>query len=157
MKINFVKSECFIFCVRVIIASIFILSGFSKLGNPIEYFEVVISLYKMSPENLIPFVAYVVPSIEIIFGSFLLLGYSVSMSAAVLASLSALFQLVLAQALLRGLRINECGCFGGGYVHLSLYQSFMLDTVLSLSLIHISMNEHRFLTLDKFISEKFPN
>jgi uncharacterized membrane protein YphA (DoxX/SURF4 family) len=133
---------------RLLMGCLFFYSGLSKLIQPIEYFEVAIDQYSLFPEGLIHGVALVVPWVELISGTFLLLGYMPAKAARVLAVLTGLFQVVLAQALLRRLPMDECGCFGGGLIHLTLYQSFTLDTALVLLLIQIASSENSLFSLD---------
>lgn len=131
-------------CLRILIGGIYLLSGLSKLIQPIEYFEIAVGFYDLIPDNAIHYVALIVPWIEFIFGTHLLLGYDTKKSGIILAGLSGIFQVVLAQAVLRDLPVDECGCFGGGYVHLTLYQSFALDTFLVLCLIQIISHRSKF-------------
>lgn len=137
-----------LFAARILIGLLFFYSGFSKLTQPIEYFEIAVGLYEIVPQALVHAAAMVIPWIELVGGTFLLLGYALEKSAAVLSVLTGLFQLVLGQAVVRRLPIDECGCFGGGLIHLTLYQSFVLDTVLVLFLIQIAAQEENILSLD---------
>src|SRR5882672_6874917 len=88
---------------RLLIGGLFFYSGLSKLIQPIEYFEVAIDQYSLFPAGIIHGVALVVPWVELISGTYLLLGYMPARAAGVLAFLTGLFQIVLAQALLRHL------------------------------------------------------
>jgi len=136
---------------RFFIGAIFCYSGFSKLIQPIEFFEVSIHFYELVPDRFVHGIALIIPWIELIFGAYLLLGYWRKGSAGVLAGLTGIFQIVLAQALIRGLSIDECGCFGGGLVHLTLFQSFFLDTVLVLTLIRIATSDGELFSLDRLL------
>lgn len=139
------------FVARILIGALFLLSGFSKLIQPYEYFQIAISMYQIVPDGFLPITAMLLPWIEMLFGTYLLIGYFQNMSATVLLALTAIFQLILAQALLRRLPIDECGCFGAGNIHLTLYQSFTLDTVIALALIFISTDTIRMYSLDNYI------
>jgi uncharacterized membrane protein YphA (DoxX/SURF4 family) len=136
---------------RVLIGALFFYSGLSKLIQPIEYFEVAVAQYDLVPDKIIHAVCLVLPWIEFIGGTFLLLGRRIPQAAGVLAGLTGLFQLVLAQALLRRLPMDECGCFGGGFVHLTLFQSFTMDTALVLVLIQLATSEQFRLSLDSYL------
>jgi len=137
-----------LFSARVLIGLLFFYSGFSKLIQPIEYFEVAVGLYDIVPDAVIHRVAMITPWIELVGGTFLLLGYALEKSAVVLSILTGLFQIILGQALVRRLPMDECGCFGGGFIHMTLYQSFVLDTVLVLLLIQIAGAEKNIFSLD---------
>jgi uncharacterized membrane protein YphA (DoxX/SURF4 family) len=138
---------------RLAIGALFFYSGFSKLIQPIEYFEVAVGFYQVVPEAVTHQVSLVIPWIELIGGSFLFLGYMQETAAGTLAVLTGLFQLVLGQAVVRRLPIDECGCFGGGFVHLTLYQSFVLDTVMLLLLIQIATTERKIFCLDQVLEK----
>lgn len=142
-----------LFVARILIGLLFFYSGLSKLIQPIEYFEVAVGFYQIVPEEVIHYVALVIPWIELTSGTFLLLGYMLESAAGTLAILTGIFQGILGQALVRRLPIDECGCFGGGFVHLTLYQSFVLDTVLLLLLIQISTAERNRWSLDHLLIE----
>lgn len=136
---------------RFLIGVLFFYSGLSKLVQPNEYFQIAIGLYQLVPERLIPLVSHTVPWIELLASAYLLLGYRTGLAAGALAGLTGLFQLVIGQALLRQLPVDECGCFGGGFIHLTLYQSFALDTLLLLALIQIaSAQKHRWALDNRF-------
>lgn len=122
---------------RVLVGALFFYSGLSKLIQPIEYFEVAVAQYDIVPQKFIHLVCLILPWVELVFGAFLLIGHRTKKASAVLGVLTALFQLILGQALLRRLPMDECGCFGGGFIHFTLYQSFALDTLLVLILIQL--------------------
>ena len=133
---------------RFFVGVVFLYSGYSKLTQPSEYFELAISFYQVVPESLLHPIALVLPWFEYLMGAFLIVGYAVPLAGGILSVLTALFQLLLGQALVRRLPIDECGCFGGGFIHLSLYQSFMLDTALLLILIQIATSDKHLFSLD---------
>lgn len=138
---------------RVLLGLLFAYSGFSKLIRPSEYFEFAISMYEIFPPSAVWLASVTVPWVELIFGAYLLLGFEMQRAAAILASLTVMFQLLLGQALLRGLRIDECGCFGGGFVHLTLYQSFALDSAMLLVLLQLSSAKSGRFSLDRCLSK----
>lgn len=124
----------FALVIRFSIGLLFAYSGLSKLIQPIEYFQVAMGLYELFPDIMLEIGSRIVPWIELLYGTYLLLGYREKRAASALMFLAFLFQIVIGQALLRRIPIDECGCFGGGAVHLTLYQSFLLDTAIILLL-----------------------
>lgn len=132
---------------RVLVGLIFVYSGFSKVIRPPEYFEVAINAYQVFPDAIQWLAARTVPWVELILGLFLILGLHLRPTAIALAGLIVAFQMMLGQALLRGLNIDECGCFGGAF-HFTLYQSFLIDTLLLLIVIQFSGKEEHLLALD---------
>jgi len=148
-------SKFLLFLLRVVIGALFVYSGFSKLIRPIEYFEVAVAQYDVIPDFLTHYLCSMVPWIELIGGAYLFLGYQIPISGGVLVFLTGVFQVALAQALLRKLPMDECGCFGGNSIHLSLYQSFVMDTMIVIGLIYLSTSENSFLlSLDNAFLER---
>lgn len=136
---------------RVILGGFFVVSGLSKVMHPIEYFQIVIEMYHVVPEQLNYVVALVVPWTEILCGLFLMLGYWSQGASLVLTGLVLSFEVILAQALIRGLSIDECGCFGGGRIHPTLYQTFTMDTILVLILLQVAFFRRNHFSLDYFL------
>jgi uncharacterized membrane protein YphA (DoxX/SURF4 family) len=139
------------FILRILVGGIFFYSGFTKLIEPSASFEIAMSFYQIIPPHFIHPIAVILPWVELILGAFLILGYLLAPTAIALICLTALFQLILGQALVRRLDIDECGCFGGNLIHLTLYQSFILDTALLLILIQIVTTSYNILTLDNYL------
>ncbi|MBI3317513.1 MAG: DoxX family membrane protein [Candidatus Omnitrophica bacterium] len=117
-----------LFILRLWIGLVFVYAGFSKLMEPVENFRGIIAQYEVIPYALVPFLSVVLPWIEFIFGTFMILGYATRLSALVLTALSFGFLMVLgsSQVLLGSVPVS-CGCFGEGGIHLSVRQIFVLD------------------------------
>lgn len=95
---------------RLILAGVFIYSGYVKLQEPLQ-FAVAISGYKMVPENLIFPMARFLPWMEIVLGLALLIGWKIRYFSAATAALLLFFITVLTITISRGIEAN-CGCFG---------------------------------------------
>jgi hypothetical protein len=115
---------------------------------------VAVGQYSLFPDKIIHQVSFIVPWIEFGFGTYLLLGYMQEISAGALAVLAGFFQLVIGQALLRRLPMDECGCFGGGFIHFTLYQSFVLDTLLVVILVQLAAPERTIFSVDNYLLKK---
>lgn len=139
---------------RLAAGLLFVYSGGSKLLRPNEYFQMVVGLYQACPEFLIPVVAHAVPWTEYLFGALLLVGLWTEFSAIGLTFLTMIFQIVLAQAVMRDLPIDECGCFGSSTLHITLYQSFALDTALIVFLLFVASQAPTAFSLDRFFNRK---
>ena len=122
---------------RIALGAVFTFAGFYKLIRPAEYFQMVVDMYHVAPEALVPAIAAVMPWIEFIFGFFLLVGYASRLSARVVAVLCAMFLGILVQALVRDLPIDQCGCFGGSF-HMELKNSILADSAMLLVAIGLS-------------------
>lgn len=94
---------------QLILGGLFIYAGLPKILN-LEIFSSAIRNYKLIPEFLVGMVSFILPLIEIIFGTLLVLNIKPKLAAAVLSILLVIFILAISQALIRGIDI-DCGCF----------------------------------------------
>ncbi len=133
---------------RLILSGIFIYSGFSKLIAPLENFIAVIEGYQFLKPELVRPIAFFLPWLELIFGTFLLTGFLTRFSTAVLALFSAVFISLLARSLILKFPIAECGCFGAG-ISLAPHQALLLDVGLFLMAICLIIIPSTTLSLDK--------
>ncbi len=116
---------------RFLIALIFIVSGFEKLMSPPENFLYILQAYAVFPDPMARFAAVIFPWIELGVGVFLALGLWLRPVAFVLACMSGSLMIVVAQAIVRQLPIDSCGCFGN-LVHLPLRGVIFLDLAIFL-------------------------
>ncbi len=94
---------------RLFLGLIFVYAGIGKVLHPAAFAEAV-SNYQILPQSLVNFVAIVLPWVELLVGSCLVLGIFLP-GAVFLANLLLLsFFVALVAAFARGLNI-ECGCF----------------------------------------------
>ena len=93
---------------RVVIAVIFLWSGFTKVIDP-NGFALIIDAYGLIPETWVMPIAIGLPVLEIFAGAGLLM--DVTGSLALVAGLLLLFMAILAYGIALGLDI-DCGCFG---------------------------------------------
>jgi len=96
--------------VRIYLALVFILSGLDKI-NDLQTFSNSILNYKILPIYVVNLLVIVIPWIEVITGSFLLLGIYIKENSLIIFSLLVVFTLAIFSAVIRGLDI-ECGCMG---------------------------------------------
>lgn len=107
---------------------IFILSGFEKVISPHQNFVFVIEQYELVSAQTAVWIAQGLPWVELIFGVFFLLGLQTRIAAAGLMVMFVVFVGVVGQALLRGLPMDECGCFGE-WIHVPPKVIICLDAV----------------------------
>jgi len=112
---------------RIIIGGIFIGSGIGKLLSPYQNFLYVIQAYQVLPSWGEVLVAQFFPWIELIVGAFVLLGLWVPWGLRGAAILFATFVVVVGQALIRGLPLENCGCFGE-WIHLKPQTVIIMDS-----------------------------
>lgn len=101
-------------------------SGFEKLIGPYQNFLYVVQGYELFPSFFENIVAHVMPWAEFLLGVFLLFGLWLRWGLRVALILSAMFVVIVAQALIRNLAIIECGCFGD-FISVPLHVIFMFD------------------------------
>lgn len=98
--------------IRVCMGCLFIVSGFGKLIEPTQNFLYIVQSYELFGTVLEKAAAYAVPWVELFLGIFLILGLGLKWVLRALLILIVMFILILSQALIRGLPLADCGCFG---------------------------------------------
>lgn len=118
----------FFVILRILIGLIFVVSGFEKSVSPYQNFLYVLQGYQFLPSSLEIAVARVLPWMELLLGIFLVLGL---WTRPVLIAASAMFTgfiIVVGQALIRGIDLTECGCFGE-WIHIPPQGVIVMDVV----------------------------
>lgn len=138
---------------RIFVGLILAVSGFEKLIGPYQNFLFVVQSYEFLPNILELAVARGLPWVEFLIGLFLILGLWLSWIIPLALILFGLFVGVVGQALMRGLPITECGCFGG-LITFPLYVTLVIDVLVFclLGLIMKKTERVRELSLDKYFN-----
>ena len=118
-----------LFTIRILIGLLFIFVGVNKLLSPYQNFQYVIQHYQIFPSQFDALIAMIFPWIELFAGLFVLLGLWTRWSLTVLGLSVSCFIIIIVQALIRHLPIDDCGCFGGAFT-LKPAQTLILDIVL---------------------------
>lgn len=138
---------------RILTGLLFVVSGAEKLIWPYQNFLYVLQGYELLPAGLDGIVARVFPWIEFLTGLLLILGLWVPQMLKVALGMFTVFILIITQALLRHLPIDECGCFGQ-LITLKPQQTLVMDSMFFLSLVwtlrHVKKAE-RF-SLDQYLA-----
>jgi uncharacterized membrane protein YphA (DoxX/SURF4 family) len=136
---------------RMLIGSLFILSGIEKLLSPYQNFLYVIQSYEFFPSFIEELAARILPWFELFLGIFFLLGLWIRPVLFGLISLFGAFVVLLISALLRQLPITECGCFGEA-ITLPPWATLSMDSFFLILLILFARNQHLlyFRSLDKY-------
>jgi uncharacterized membrane protein YphA (DoxX/SURF4 family) len=98
---------------RLILAGIFLYSGYAKLREPWLQFVVSLDSFKILPENTLEPIARTMPWLEVALGVALLSGFLTRWFALIATVLLGVFVGAAASAYSRGLAV-DCGCFGSG-------------------------------------------
>ena len=97
-----------IICMRLILGTVFLWASFDKILDPASFAK-NISNYHVVPFGLENTIAITLPWLEFFIGTGLILGIMVDGSIMISSFLLLLFNILIAQAILRGFNI-ECGC-----------------------------------------------
>lgn len=103
-------TEYIIAITGIYLALVFILSGIDKI-NDLSGFAQSIENYRILPVYLVNFFAIIIPWIEVVTGSLLLLGIFIKENATIIFYLLLVFTISIVSAVLRDLDI-DCGCQG---------------------------------------------
>ena len=140
---------------RFLIGAIFLVSGFEKLTSHYQNFLYVIQGYEILPGFLENIAARIVPWIELFVGIFVFLGLGLTWSLRGALILFVSFIIMVAQAIVRQLPINECGCFGELF-SFPLPAVLIMDSILFLMTIFLIVRKDisTCLSLDHYFSKK---
>ena len=114
--------------IRILLGCLFITSGFEKLSSSYQNFLYVVQNYDFLPATLASLAAHTMPWVEFLVGVFMVTGLWTKQALVAACLLFLSFMGVVGQALVRGLEISECGCFGG-LISFPLTAVFILDSI----------------------------
>jgi uncharacterized membrane protein YphA (DoxX/SURF4 family) len=103
--------------IRVLNGGIFFLFGLGKAVQPHQQFYEVMKVYDLLPHGLIPPVGSALIYLDVIIGALLVVGLFTRFSAWAVAGMLVFYMVVILQAVLRGIPLENCGC-AGGYIEL---------------------------------------
>ena len=117
--------------IRIFVGLVFLVSGVEKLLGPYQNFLYVVQAYQILPRWAEVMTARVFPWVELFIGLFAVLGLWGQWALKGAVGICAIFIIVVGQALLRGLPIDQCGCFGE-LVHVPPRVIIVFDSMLLL-------------------------
>ncbi|OGX39507.1 MAG: hypothetical protein A3G91_02420 [Omnitrophica WOR_2 bacterium RIFCSPLOWO2_12_FULL_50_9] len=137
---------------RILTGLLFMTSGFEKVISPHQNFLYVIQSYAFLNPLLEEMAAHLLPWCEFFIGIFLVLGLWLNRSLLGLAFLLVMFLEAVAQAILRHLPIEECGCFGG-LMSFPLPSVLVFDTALFIltGLMYYKIEKTQRFSLDQYL------
>ena len=143
--ITFAQRSVIALLCRVILGIILIYASIDKIVHPAEFAK-VIGNYNVLPFGLENLLGIILPVLELLVGSCLILGIMLDGSAIITAGMMTVFIIALSQAMIRGIDIN-CGCFkvtvenGGHQVGIRrIIEDFLF---LGMSLVVLSRGERK--------------
>lgn len=94
----------------IAIGVVFVIAGLAKIGNT-EAFAAQVHNFRLTPIVIENLVAMILPWVELVAGTALILGVRTRAAAWICTALMVVFTIAIGQAAARGLDF-ECGCFG---------------------------------------------
>ena len=125
------------FAARLVIGGVWIVAGVLKLPDPAASVRAV-RAYDLLPEAVVPTVGHLLPVVEVVVGTALVLGLLTRGGALVSALLFLVFVGGIASVWARGISI-ECGCFGGGGAQQDVSSSYPLEIARDVGLLALSV------------------
>jgi len=92
---------------RIVIGSLFLLSGFSKLVNVQEFFNIALQ-YGI---GMMAYLSVLIPPVEILLGLALIIGYRTGISGLITSLVTLVFTMFFIYGSFFG-KVDDCGCFG---------------------------------------------
>ena len=140
--------------IRIAVGAVFLVSGVEKLLSPYQNFLYAIQAYQLLPGWAEDLTARVFPWIETFGGLFTLLGLWTSWALKSVLVMTTVFITVVGQALLRGIPIDQCGCFGE-LMHVPPQTIIVFDSVMLLFTMFLLRYPSKIsqLSLDRYFSK----
>ncbi|MFC1921128.1 thioredoxin domain-containing protein [Chloroflexota bacterium] len=151
---RFISNEKTLLISRLILGAIFIASSIGKLQHPDEFTTLVAS-YNLLPYALSMAYGYLIPWVEFIIGSLLVLGLLTRLSSAISILLTISFVFASSYQLFTGVA-GSCGCFGE-ILPLTLPQSLSMDAMMLLIAIPLVLRNSSFFSLRQWITDSSHN
>jgi uncharacterized membrane protein YphA (DoxX/SURF4 family) len=132
---------------RVALAAVLITAGVLKVGHA-PALAASIAAFRLLPAGVIPFLAVVLPLLEVLLGLYLIAGLFTRAAGIITAVMFALYAAAIASAVIRGIPA-DCGCFGPGEHAVADWPHVVLDLALALLAAFVSKNAPGILALDR--------
>ena len=145
------KKPLLLLFLRLIIGGIFLISGMEKLTRPVEEFIVSLNAYRLLPELFVRPFALIFPWLELLAGVFLLLGLFYRFAIAFAGGILLLLTAVIGMTLLRGISLEDCGCFKSLGIRESGPEAFFRNLVLIFFWLILFLSPEEGWTTDRFL------
>ncbi len=109
------RREIVSFLMRIMVGGVLIYSGYLKIMEGVESFVQAIMAYKVVNEKIAYYAALFLPWFELYLGVLLIWGVFNKIMIKISILLFSFFEVLLLQAIIRGLEIKNCGCFGAAH------------------------------------------
>lgn len=142
------------FILRLLFGAFFIWVASDKVLSPYQNFLYVVQGYQLFPDPIEELVAIIFPWIELCLGVLLVLGLQIKWVLRCFILIISSFILIIAQALIRKLPIEFCGCFGGLFSS-KIQHTLLIDIglwILAMLMLY-SLEKTSFCSLDRYFSK----
>lgn len=137
---------------RLFIGILFVFSGITKMMEPVAEFALQIEQYALLPQVLVTPFAIVLPWVELVFGGLLLLGIWVKLDSIILGLTMLSFIIAISQAMIRGIGLTDCGCFGEVIeVGETPGKVLLRDIAFMLPIVYLFFSKTKFFSLDRYL------
>jgi uncharacterized membrane protein YphA (DoxX/SURF4 family) len=136
---------------RLTVGAVLVISGFSKVMIPVEEFAMVLEGYQLFPLPMLMVLARVLPWVELFAGACLFLGVATGLAGVVATALFIGFIMALGSTLVRGVPVEDCGCFGWGLPHLHPAVTIVMDAGLLVLCILVLVDRERLFSLERWL------
>ena len=137
---------------RVMLGSVFVFAGFSKLLLPHAEVVAHIQQYQLLPGWLMYITATFLPWIEVGSGTALLVGFWTTPAALLIAVQLLSFSALMGMVLAAGIPIEDCGCFGNLGLPETPLQVLIRDLIMLALLLPVIYRQRDVLGLDAWSS-----
>lgn len=114
---------------RVLLGMVFVTSGLEKVMHPWQEFLFSLQGYQAFPIGIENLIAQTFPWVELAIGILVVLGLYTIWALRATMGMVAVFILMISQAILRGIDLSDCGCFGS-LIQLPAQYTLIFDIVL---------------------------
>ncbi len=105
-----IRNKYILFAFRIVVGGLFIYAGILKIADPLGFAQ-DIKNYRLLPQTLCLFTAFILPWLEVLTGACLITGLFKKTSALLISGMLMFFIILVAITMIRGIDV-ECGCFG---------------------------------------------
>jgi putative oxidoreductase len=133
---------------RFLVGGVFVLAGFSKLWLPPAEVVALMQQYRVIPAPVLPLLALLLPWLEVVSGTALLIGFYTTPAALLVGVQLVGFSMLMLVVLLAGIPIEDCGCFGHMGWRETPLQVLLRDLVMLALLVPVLARQRNVLALD---------
>lgn len=137
---------------RLVGGMVFIYAGFLKATAPSAEFAYAIEAYEVFPSFIITIASIIMPWIEIYLGIFLIFGLFTRINSVIMGLFFVFFELLILSAIMRGLPLADCGCFGSAHSNSATFELF--QNVIILCFIFLAYKFGEKISLDNWLKKK---